>query len=339
MSPVPARMAKRHLARRASAGQCRPRRTAAHVVILLLIHSALLAGRQPPPKVVEALISNAQPKIAEPVTLRIDLSGIDGGTRLSPSVGPELGPFQVLAVRRPGQRQSAQEQSQPAWEIVVSTLESGKLQLPAIRFEEAGPDRRTITGAETKPITIDVTSPDVDLKGGLKPLKPPIERSLGAMIVAVAGLGVLGAVGVGALAVDLWRYLRKKVHATHAGRRDPAEVLLASLEALRTMPATTEEQRRAIRARMFHGVRQLLHSWFGVGAEGLSSPELVSASARHGCSDGVAHSLGLALGQIDEARFAKRLQATDELSSLIGRTLGAVGSMRREIEHTGRRKS
>ncbi len=337
MSGAVAGSARRRRGEQASGRLHGLRAAGALVFIGLLYHPTILAGGQPPRPVVDIQISNARPQIAEPVTLRIDLTGIESGPKLTPTVGAELGPFRVIGVHAPGSIDNGQRQS-TSWAIVIATLESGKLEIPAIHFDGATDDGRAAAGADTRPMAIEVLAPEVDLKGGLKPLKAPIRRSISAMIVAVAGLGMIAAVLAGILGTAVWRSMRKPARPVQASARDQSARLLAQLEALRTAPAATEEQRLVIRARLFHGIRQLIHSWLDVGAEALSSPELADLMARHGCSRQLVSSLGSALAKIDEARFGPKSPAQDDVPALVSRTLTAALAMRVEIERTSRRQ-
>jgi hypothetical protein len=282
-------------------------------------------------------VSNSRPRIGDQVTLRIDTGPLGAASRYTPSVGPDLGPFKVVAVR-PVTGAASRQGAASSWDVVVTSFESGRLVVPAILLEGIDQETGRARVVSTRPAVLDVAAPDVDPGGGLKPLKPPIETSLYALAAALAGLCLLGAMGLGRVGMTLVRAGRRRESAKTVDAAGEAARILAGFATLKRSTPITEVQRREACARLFHGMRALLRLWLGIAAEGLSSPELEGLAESCGCPDEVSRELGRALRAIDEARFAAGGRPSGEIIALVSQATAAAESTRRAVDEIGRRR-
>ena len=97
------------------------------------------------------------------------------------------------------------------------------------------------------------------------------------------------------------------------------------------------DMRRLIRqysrgAEIFEHCRALARHWFGVAAEGLSSPELAAVSAGAGCSRQASVEFGEVLASIDDARFAPGGPDRADTNAVVLRTLAALQSIRSAVK-------
>ncbi len=302
--------------------------------LLVALAIAPSAIAQLPAPSLDAQLSAQQARIGEQVTLRVTLATRDSGVRFSPRVGPEFGPFRVVAVRAPAATQAS---GAPAstWEFVITAFEEGQTVIPSVWFDGVDAQGRRVQPVGTKALAINVVAPDVDPRSPLKPLKPPISNSLPGLLLAVAGAVLLVAVGISSLGALIWRRVNSRARLPKPAPGESPARILAELESLRRMEARTAQEKREIFARLFHGVRAISRHWFGVAAEGLSSPELAGAAAGAGCGQRIAIEFGEALASIDEARFAPLALEAADSTAAVARTLAAVGSIRSAVKAGG----
>lgn len=145
---------------------------------------------------VELELAASEATVGDQVGLRIGLTLPEGSRLEPPAIGPELGPFTVVAGSWSGPEPAEAGRSAWTWEGSISAFRTGELRLPPLRVTVEGPDGATTT-LRTPERTLVVRSvleaspPDEEPE--LADLKPPVSLApdYGSLLAALLALGLL----------------------------------------------------------------------------------------------------------------------------------------------------
>lgn len=195
---------------------------------------------------------------------------------IGPAVKDSIGPFELLRVDTL-EAQHENDRVQPSWTLRLITFDSGKVFIPPVPFSytRAGDTTRRI--AMTNPVFLTITGLQIDPKGELKDIKPPLD----APWLFEDFLPYIIALLIVALAAAAYYYYRKKKKQKEEGfvpaklAIPPAQVALAALRQLEDKHLWQQGKIKEYYSEATEIIRRFLEDQFGILALESTSDEIM----------------------------------------------------------------
>ncbi len=145
-----------------------------------------------------ARTDSANFRIGDWVALHVDGTVAANVDTIAPAVRDSIGPFEVLGITR--------NQSKPSWTIQLMTVDTGMVFIPPVPFEYRLRGDTTRYRAYTNAVALNIHGVQVDPKGDIKDIKPPVSApwTLRDCLPFLIGLVLLLGAGYG------YYYYRRK---------------------------------------------------------------------------------------------------------------------------------
>lgn len=300
-------------------------------VLVLVGGTAGTVAQDAPEARLRAEIEPARGTVGDPLNLRLILDLPADAELSSTAVGPELGPFAVLA----GQWQEAQADEngrRRVWRGRVAAYQTGDLELPAVRLELSLGGETVTVLSRPIPVRIESVLGDGEQEE-IADIKDPVSLPPDFRALRIA-LAVL--LGLLALSLGTWwlgrrfgsRFAARPLPADPFGRTPPHEWVYAALQELLDRRLAEQGQVTEFYGELAWIVKRYLGGRYRVDLMERTSAEVPTALRQAGAPEApLSEAVGL-LGRSDRVKFARELPDAAQCRSEIDVAYGIVDRTR-----------
>lgn len=215
-------------------------------------------------------------KLGTWIILHVDGDIPNNVQSIGPAAKDSIGPFELLRIDTL-EAYHENDRMQPSWTLRLITFDSGKVFIPPIPFSYTATGDSTRRIAMTNPVFLTITGLQVDPKGELKDIKPPLD----APWLFADFLPYIIALVVIALAGAAYYYYRKKKKQKEKGfvpakpAIPPAQVALAALRQLEDKHLWQQGKIKEFYSEATEIIRRFLEDQFGILALESTSDEIM----------------------------------------------------------------
>lgn len=266
---------------------------------------------------VDARLDTSTILIGDQIKLLIELEKKNTVRVQFPQWGNEVSPhIEIVGVSKLDSAKISEELTRYRQELIVTSFDSGRHELTAIRFPFTDGDRSDTI--RTTPLFLDVLVVPTDTLTNIADIKPIYQLPIGWEDI-LPWLAFIGAVllGLAIIAFVVYVIIRKRQHRPVFGVQKPAEpphiIALRELDKLRSEKLWQHNRTKEYYTRLSDIVRAYIEGRFEVAAMEMTSEEILTGLKASGFEDNnLVNRLQQTLSLSDLVKFAKMTPLPDE---------------------------